>query len=186
MTQVGRALKQFVKDSLRWPVITGTVRAVNGDMCDVDPADGGPTLYDVRLKPAATDGQMGMIAYPMKGSNVVLLRLNGDDNAYAVAQVERIERMHVELAGGATLDLLPNGMLHINGDAHKGLVKVQELRQDLAKVNTFLETLRNALNTAPGGGDVVPFKIALNAALAPLQLPTYATIESQTTKHGGA
>lgn len=186
MNNARKALKRFVTGLQRPPLLTGKVKAVSGDTCDVDPGDGGPTIYMVRLKPAIGTQEVGTITRPKVGSTCVIAELDGNANKYMLVSCEEVDRVLVKLAGGATVEVKNDGTLELNGAQYGGLVKVQELRQELAKVNTFLTTLRSAINSAPGGGDVAPFKGALTAALASLQIPTYNTIESQTTKHGSA
>lgn len=186
MTDARKALKGFVKALQRPPLMTGKVVAVDADTCDVAPSDGGPTLYSVRLKPAMGTQEAGTITWPKVGSTCVVAELDGNANKYILVNCEQVDRVLVKLQGGATVEVRNNGTVELNGAQYGGLVKVQELRQELAKVNTFLTTLRSAISAAPGGGDVAPFKGALSAALAPLQVPTYQTIESQKTKHGGS
>lgn len=172
----------------RVPVITGTVQAVNGYLCDVLPSDGGAVLFDVRLKVASNDGEDGCYSIPHIGSQVRLVMLGGNSNAWAVTDVERIERWVLHLPGGATIEAGPTGVVAMNGEQFGGLVKVQELRADLAKVNAFLAALRTSFNSvipSPGdGGGAI--KAAVVSALNAVELPNYQTIESQMTRHGGA
>lgn len=186
MNNARKALKQFVKGLQRPPLLTGKVVSVDADTCDVEPSDGGPTIYMVRVKPAIGTAEVGTITWPKVGSTCVVGELDGDANKYMLVSCEQVDRVLVKLAGGATVEVKNNGTLELNGAQYGGMVKVAELRQDLAKVNSFLTTLRNAINSAPGAGDVAPFKAALTGALSPLQLPTYQTIESDKTKHGSA
>jgi hypothetical protein len=182
-----KALRKFAHRMQRVPVITGTVQEVNGYLCDVLPSDGGAVLFDVRLKVASNNSELGCYAIPRVGSRVRLVMLDGQDNAWAVTDVETIDRFVLHVHGGATVEVGPNGALALNGEQYGGLVKVQELRQELAKVTTFLSTIRTAIAAAPvtpgdGGG---AFKASVSGMLGGLQLPTYTTIESTRTKHGG-
>jgi hypothetical protein len=182
-----KALRKFAKRMQTVQVITGSVKAVNGYLCDVEPSDGGPVIFDVRLKVASNAGEEGCYAIPRNGSRVRLVMLDGQDNAWAVTDVETIESWVLHLDGGATIEAKPNGAVAINGDQYGGLVKVEELRQELAKVNTFLTTLRQAIASAPvvGGDGGASMKAYIASQLGGLQIPTYNTIESTRTKHGG-
>lgn len=185
--RVNKALRQLARREQRIPVMTGVVSAVNGMLCDVRPSDGGAEMYDVRLKVSATDQELGAVAVPVVGSPVIMAMLNGDANAWTVVHVERIERWFLQLPGKASIEALPSGEVHLNGQSFGGIIKVQELRAELAKVNTFLLTLRSTITGAvPVAGDGgAAIKTALASALQSLQLPTYTNIESPKTKHGG-
>lgn len=168
-------------------LITGRVVAVSGYTCDVDPDDGGPTLYDVRLKVALNDAQTGVYSIPRIGSGVMVGLIDANLNKAVVLDVETIERHIILIDGDGKMELLPGGQVHLNGDQYGGLVKADELRNELQKVTTFLTTLRQAIAAAPvspgDGGSA--FKSSLTGAISALQLPTYAQIESTSTKHGG-
>lgn len=183
--EVRKALKRMVRKQLAPEVITGKVVAVFGtDTCDVEPSDGGAVLYDVRLRVSQNSADSGAFSVPKKGSQVVCVQLAMNANNWAVIAVEDIEEHIVKVNGNAELRVKPNGNITINGDQYGGLVKVQELRTELDKVTSFLNTLRNAINSAGAGPDAAPFKAALSAALGPLPLPSYTNIESDKTKHG--
>lgn len=188
MTDVKEVLKRFVKGQQRWPLITGKVKALDGELCDVDPSDGGPTIFSVRIKPAVNNAAFGVIAYPKVSSPCVIGELDGDPNKYVLLQCERIDHMLVKMDGGAVLELRAGGVVAINDDDYGGLVKVQELRQDLAKVNAILQAIQQTFaNWIPTNGDsgVAALKASSNAFTA-LQRPDFQTIESQKTKHGSA
>lgn len=185
--RVNKALKRLARGEQRVQVITGKVSAVNGMVCDVVPSDGGAMMFDVRLTVTSSSDEVGCVAVPMVGSSVIIGMLNGDPNAWTVLHVERIERWFLNLPGKASIEARPNGNVLINGESYGGLVKVQELRSELQKVNTFLITLRTAITAAvpaPGDGGAA-IKAAVASAIQTLQLPTYTSIESQRTKHGG-
>lgn len=187
--QLRKSLKRLVRKELVHAALTGTVKAVDESQytCDVEPSDGGALLYDVRLKVSRSGQDFGAFSIPKVGSKVLVVVLDGNTNNMAVAQVEDIKEHVVRVNGGAELRVKPSGTVTINGDAHGGLVKVNSLKSDLALVNTFLNTLRTAIQSAPvvandGGAS---FKAALSAAIAALQLPTYNAIENTKVKHGG-
>ncbi|HRF82634.1 MAG TPA: hypothetical protein PL070_21415, partial [Flavobacteriales bacterium] len=104
-----------------------------------------------------------------------------------VVAVEDIKEWVLIANGGAELRVKQGGNIAINGEQYGGLIKVQELRTELTKVNTFLTTLRSAIQSAPvaPGDGGAAFKSALISALSALQVPTYTNIESSKTKHGG-
>jgi phage gp45-like len=185
--RVQRAFNKLMDRRTVPSAMTGKVVAVNGTLCDVEPNDGGAVYFDVRLRVSVNDDEAGAYAVPMVGSQVVMLQLGASANSMCVVAVEDIKEWIVKANGGAELRLKPGGAISINGDQYGGLVKVQELRTDLTKVNTFLTTLREAIQSAPvaPGDGGAAFKAALMSAIAALQVPTYTNIESTKTKHGG-
>ena len=186
MEQAHNALRRMVDRRQRPEVITGTVSRVNGLLCDVLPSDGGAELLDVRLKPSSNAGDAGCYAVPRVNSTVTVAMLQGNANVWAVLQVQDIERWVVRVNGNARVEVLPNGVVELNGAEYGGLVRVNELRAELQKVTTWLTVLRNAVASAPvvGGDGGAAFKVAVSAALGPLPLPEYSGIESLRTKHG--
>lgn len=182
-----KALRKLIDRRQVAQLLTGKVTAVNGYACDVDPDDGGPTLYDVRLKVALNNVQTGVYGLPKAGSRVLVGLLDGDENKAVALAAETIEKYVLHVDGGAKVELKPSGALELNGSSYGGLVKVQELRAELEKVSTFLNGIRQAVNTAAVATDNsgATFKSNLIAAMAPLQLPNYSNIESNKTKHGG-
>lgn len=188
MSEAKEVLKRFIKGQQKWPMLTGTIKAVDGELCDVDPSDGGPTIFSVRIKPAVNNNEYGVIAYPKVKSPCVIGELDGDPNKYVLLQCEQIDHMLIKMAGGSSIELKAGGVVNINGDDHKGLVKVDDLRQDLAKVNAILQAIQTAFQSwVPVDGDSgVSLLKTMSSQFTGLQRPTYQTIESQKTKHGSA
>lgn len=188
MEQAHNALRRMVDRRQRPEVVTGTVSRVNGLLCDVLPSDGGAELLDVRLKPSSSAGEAGCYAVPRQGSTVTVAMLQGNTNVWAVLQVQDIARWVVRVHGGARVEVLPNGMVELNGAQYGGLVRVNELRLELQKVTTWLSAIRQAIAAAPvsPGDGGAAFKASVSLSLSSLQLPDYSGIESQKVKHGGA
>lgn len=186
---IRKSLKRMMRSELVDAAIAGTVKAVDASAftCDVEPVDGGPVLYDVRLKVSRGGQEVGVFSIPQVGSKVVVLVLAGNVNNCAVVSAEDVKEHVVRVNGGAEIRVKPNGTITLNGDQFGGLVKVQELRSELAKVNAFLATLRSAINAAPvvSGDGGAAFKGALSAAIGGLQLPSYNGIENTKVKHAG-
>lgn len=187
--QANRALKRLARSVQHVPMFTGKVAEVHTSKwtCDVDPSDGGARHFDVRLKVAVNEQDKGAYSVPKVGSLVLVGMLDGQDNALFVIAVETIEEHVIHVDGGGEVRVKPNGVITLNGEQYGGLVKVQELRNDvLLRVNTWLTGIRNAIASGtitPGDGGAA-FKISLIGALQSLQLPDYSNIESTKTKHG--
>lgn len=187
MSGARKALKQFITGVQRPTMLTGKVVRTADETCDVEPSDGGPVLYNVRIKPAINNTAFGILPYPKVGSTCIVAELDGNANKYVLLQAEELERVLVK-TDKCAIEMKADGTITLNGDGLGGLVKVNELKQELIKVNNFLGALRQALSsapTSPGDGGST-FKGAVTAAIASLQLPTYQAIENTKVKHGGA
>ncbi|WP_400192821.1 hypothetical protein [Hymenobacter sp. B81] len=76
--KVRRLLNELVPQPKRY--IEGVVKSVSLDdlTCEVEPADGGAELVDVRLRSVIDGGQDGFLMIPVVGSDVTVAMLDED------------------------------------------------------------------------------------------------------------
>lgn len=184
--RANKALRQLMDRRIPVVVFNGVVKSVSGFTCDVEPIDGGPVYYSVRLRVSQNDSDTGVYQIPNQGSDCVVARLGANENNLYLISAEDVKEYVIKVAGGAEIRVGQNGITSINGEQYGGLVVAQELRTELAKVNTYLTTLRSAIQAAPvsPGDGGAAFKASLASALSSMQIPTYTNIESTKTKHG--
>lgn len=144
--------------------IPATVIAVNGHTCDVDPINGGATIFDCKI--TAGDGTTGILINPKIGS-VVIVTMLSKNNAY-VALYDEIDS------------------IQFRDGSFGGLAKTQELKTQLDKTNEVVNALVNALTTfTPVSGDGgAALKTFATSALAGKSVGDYANIENTNIKHG--
>jgi hypothetical protein len=109
--------------------------------------------------------------------------VNNDPNDTCLIQVSEAQAVIVSV--GETVMKVDEAGVVVNGGANGGVVKVDALVQELAKVTTFMTTLRTAFSAAvpvPGDGGAA-VKAAIMTALQPLQLPEYTSIADEKLKH---
>lgn len=75
-----------------------------------------------------------------------------------------------------------------NGGNNGGLIKIEELKNELAKYTQLLQAILSVINVLPGinepgNGAPSAFQAALKTAVTGKQLPTFTTIENTTIKH---
>ena len=145
--------------------------------------------YDVRLKAVLADGNgRGIIAYPVVGSQVSIVVLDGVDTMLFVSQMSDIESYLVKADNGVSIELTAAGKLLLNGDAFGGLVKVAELQRQLAKTNAVVAAMKTVLTATPGRVPVqvdgIGLKAAMNTALLGKALGDYTQLENLNVKHG--
>ena len=131
--------------------------------------------FHVRLKAVLVDGNgRGILAYPVVGSMVSIVLLDGIDTMAAVVQMSDIESFTLVVDNGVSLELTAAGQLHLNGDSLGGVVKVEEVVKRLnaleRKMNTHIHTVATLPTTVPVG--------------TPITLTQVADLENANVKHG--
>jgi hypothetical protein len=189
--EIRDALRGMVREMLIDGALQATVKSVDkqagtivatGLKEDID-------YHDVRLKAVVADGNgRGIIAYPVVGSQVNIVVLDGIDTMMFVSQVSDIESYLVKADNGVSIELTAGGKLLLNGDGCGGLVKVQELKAQLAKTNAVLSAIKGVLTATPGWvptqADGIALKAAMNTALAGKTVGDFTQLENPNVKHG--
>jgi hypothetical protein len=151
------------------------VQSVNKDLnsCEVAPLNGDADLLSVRLN-SVGDGNAKIVFYPSVDSLVFVTLIN-DFQAFVSCFPTEVEEIKIECE-----------KVVFNGGDLGGLIKIEELKSELDKINQILQAFLNTLQTPinePGNGAPSAFQSALNAVLSGKQLPTYNDIEDQKIKH---
>lgn len=120
------------KQLQRFSLLTGTVKAIEGDTCTVDDYE------DVRLNAVINTLESQFTVYPKIGSIVVLGRLKDSDNMFVVRTTE-VDKVTIKI----------NGLLFEMTD---GKFKIKNNGANLkAILNTAFDRLNNAIITTPSG-----------------------------------
>lgn len=113
-------------------LLTGTVKAIEGDTCTVD------AYEDVRLNAVIDTLESQITVYPKIGSVVVIGRLNDSDNMFVVCTSE-IDKVTIKI----------NGLLFEMAD---GKFKIKNDGANLKEIlSTAFNQLNNAIITTPSG-----------------------------------
>lgn len=170
MEKVRKQLLRFVQEQAVIPAKVGTVVAVDTSklLIDVDPLDGGPTMFNVRLVVSESGPKTsGVVTLPKNGSEVIIGQMQaGTWFLIKAAVVDNI---------------------WLNGDAMGGLVDWPKAKQELEKMTLRIDAIINAIKASPvtpsDGG--ATFKAALITALDALQVKeSFKNLENKTVKHG--
>ena len=150
--EIRAAIRDTVREMLTDGAVLATVKSVDkeantivatGEKEDVD-------YFDVRLRAALDDDQgQGVVAYPVVGSTVSIVLLDGLDTMAFVAQMSAIESYKLTVSSGVSLELTQGGKLLLNGDAFGGLVQVDELVKRLNKLEERMLTHQHLVGKAP-------------------------------------
>lgn len=137
----------------------------------------------------------GFCAKAKKGRTAVLCQ-GGNAGSYIFLPIASVEGApdlrdgDVALwtaGGGFIVCRAADKTLELNGTEYGGIIKIEELKNELEKINTFLkkfvETLKTAV-TEPGNGAPSALQQALNTALSTLPFADFTQIENEKVKHG--
>ena len=187
--EIRDALRGMVREMMMDGALQATVKTVNkqagtivatGLKEDID-------YFDVRLKAVVADGNgRGIIAYPVEGSQVSIVLLDGIDTMAFVSQMSDIESYLVRADNGVSIELTADGKVLLNGDGFGGVVKMQELKTQLDKTNEVVAGMKKALDTwvpVKGDGGTV-LKTLMTTALAGKTLGSFGGLENPNVQHG--
>lgn len=166
-------IQALAKEELEIYSIRGKVTVVNEDSrtCDVEPLDGGAEIFDARLQ-GATGGSSGIVVIPKLNSEVIVSFLSEDLGFIALTtEVDKI--------------LIDTPEITINGGSNKGLIIVDLLAAEIAKLNANFELIKTTWTSAvpvPNDGGAA-IKTAFTSALAAIQAADLSKVTNEKIKH---
>lgn len=91
LTEIFKAAMQSAgKNKGKFTLFVGVVKSIDGDVCAVD------DLVNVRLNAVIDDLESQFTIYPVVGSNVVIARLEAEDDAFVVG-VSEIDKVTIKI-----------------------------------------------------------------------------------------
>jgi hypothetical protein len=163
---------------------TATVIEVTESEYTCTVQSGEDTPYIARLKAVLeVENTDGFILIPAKHSEVIVTEINIGE--YAVIGYSKIEKILLKTES-TQIAMNKNGIVFNEGN-FGGMIKIQELKSELDKINQILQAILSVISgapvTEPGNGNPSALQQALNSVLAGKLLPTYANIENNKVKH---
>lgn len=158
MTDIYTEIKNKIRgmNGQRTPLLlTGQVESVDGETCTVTVGD--LKLTDVRLRSVVNGEDSKLLITPKKDSYVTLIDLSGELRELEVIGYSEIETIDIETDGDINIkckgdtNLDCDGTVTFNGGDHDGLVKLQELKDNLNSIKNYLSALKSAINTGLNG-----------------------------------
>lgn len=165
-------------------LVAKVVRVDNDNLvqCEAD----GLEIPDVQLRPIATGSNKAVLVIPKKNSIVLIGSIEGRQE-FIVLSVAEAEKVLMKV-GDMTLDVLSK-VINLNGDQFDGLVKVNELKENLKSLKQYVEALKlatsNGLNavgvgvSANGGTAKAAFETSMSGKII-----TIKEMENTNVKHG--
>jgi len=136
-------------------LLTGKVESVGDETCTIIVGD--LKLTDVRLRSVVNGESSKLLIKPAKDSYVTIIDLSGELRETEVIGYSQIEAIDIETGsdininckGDTNIDC--DGTVTFNGGDHDGLVKLQELKDNLNSIKNYLSALKSAISTGLNG-----------------------------------
>lgn len=164
----------------------GSVTAVDGQTCTVQPQGGGAEVANVRLRPVADGQNTGLTVVPTVGSLVLWCWLDTQQQGAAVLAVAAPDSAAFRTAD-FTAELAANGILTLNGGSNGGVPVAGDIASQLNRLENKVNALITAFNAwtpAPGdGGTALKLALASWVATNLNPLTSAADLENLDIKH---
>jgi hypothetical protein len=183
--QISEALKRLIKQSNNNNFFVAEVERVDKENFSLDAKleDSDLSISGVRLNPSETAGKT-LLQFPSIGTKVLLAKL--DNTEFLLLSCDEVESVLWENNAGFSMEINSTGDLIFNGGDLGGLVKVQELSNQLNKNNVLLAAVLAVINGAPilEPGNAAPsaLQIALKAAVLGKNLGDFSQLENPKIK----
>lgn len=163
MSQLEQAIKEAVKNIIGQHQIKAICWGVAKDITDMSctvEREEAPMIYDVLLNAVDDDLQSYVTVYPKEGSNVLVAIIENLKTEAVVVRCSEVEKVKVKI-GEQTLIVDKDGFT-FNEGANKGMVKIVEMVDWMAKIYTDIQTLKASLQTHPVAGNGSPLALPFN------------------------
>jgi exosome complex RNA-binding protein Rrp42 (RNase PH superfamily) len=180
----GSLVRLLSTDNNETTIVVARVKSINAtsNTIDATPIAGGADILDARLRVSEGDSGSMIVVYPKKNT-FTLITLTPEGN-FVLAIDEWSELLitdqtafEVRLSGGK--------MVFNQAENSSDLLILPRLLQELTKVSTFMEVVKNTINSAvpiPGDGGAA-IKTALVAALNTTQALSLDGLGNDKIRH---
>jgi hypothetical protein len=158
--QIGEKIRAIAGTGSKQPVVfPALVESVKGGTCSVK--IDGLVITGVRLRAVINSSTEQLLVTPKVGSYVLVVDLSGGNyRNLAVISCSEITGINIKV-GGTTAVINAEGIT-FNGGGLGGLVKLQELKENLNNLKQYVEAMNSAL---PGAFSAIGASSAANGAL---------------------
>lgn len=141
LSEIKKSIKKITSGERMCRIFTAKVVRADGETCEVDYE--GLRLTDVRLRAVVNGEESGVMLTPKAGSYVTVADLSGDLSQTVVIGFSEVE----------SVDITAGGEIHLNGDSFGGLIRIEDLVNDLSNIvntfNTHTHTVANGVAAIP-------------------------------------
>lgn len=169
MSWLRTEIEKIVKEVVPYSFTIGILRKLEGGKATVEPVNGDPMLYGVKVK--LNTSVQGWEVVPKIGSEVLVGCVNGNEKNLFVAMFSEVEEVKIKGDANGGLTITPN--------------LVAELNKMKARIDQIYTTFSTAVVPAPppdaGSGIIATMKVAM---AAPLPIENFNNVENKKVKHG--
>lgn len=138
--------------------------------CDAEPVNGSATRYSVRLRSVIDGSSSGVVLFPAVGSQVIIGAIESNMRNWMVIQYSEVDEVQ------------------LRGDAYNGLVKLDQLNQNLDTIKQYLQALVVNITTQLAAIDTPTFGVpttapAFQSSMEAVPL-VFVNMENPKVKHG--
>ncbi len=178
-----RLIHQWHKDNTPLLIQSGEVVLVEGNTCDIE-TEKDVVIYGVKLNAISTEISNNHQIVPKVGSIVLFGLVENNPSDAVVIAYSEIEKIEVKIEDNSFL--IDNKGHVFNGGNFGGLIKIQELTKQLAKMTTRIDGIIDAINKGvpvPQDGGTA-LHISIKTALTTLvDVEDFGGIENEKVKH---
>ena len=146
LSEIKRSIKKITSEGRTCRIFTAKVVRADGETCEVDYE--GLRLTDVRLRSVVNGEESGVLLTPKADSFVTVADLSGDLTQTVVVGFSEVE----------SVDITAGGEIHLNGDSFGGLIRIEDLVNDLNNIVSAF----NSHTHAVAGGVASPTELPMN------------------------
>ena len=183
-SEVSMALRGFVENQVTGN-FTGKVVSVDKKAAALTVEFSG-NLFTVKLRSIINNSAMGMVLYPAVGSQVFCVAEGNSSSRFIALGFEQVEEL-AYTEGDITMKINADGVV-FNGGSLGGLVKIEQLKNNIDSLKSYVEAINSALPsafTAIGVGPAAsgPSGAAAYSSSMSGRYITIQDMENQKVKH---
>lgn len=171
---IAESIRKLAGSANAFETFVCEVKSVDGATCTVTRVLDGLEIADVRLNCHITENE-GIVVTPKINSFVLVTNIDG--RQHFVSQCSEVEKITIDC----------DSEIIINGGDNKGIVKIQELDNNLKKLKSYIENIATATATAmapmsalDSGASVTTFNTTVQGLKASFQ---WENMEDTKIKH---
>jgi len=197
--EISRGLTKMLKSHSNNEVFTGKVDEVGTNVCKITTPDK-LSFENVRLRAVIDDSENGLYILPKVGSEVVVSKIEGDDNHLLVVGYSDIDSVKIKI-DDSVLNVVAEGFKYelndtsieansdgviINGGDNGGVINIEDFKTQIEKNTAILQAILTVVSTPvkeAGNGAPSAFQAALLVQLTGKQPGDFSGIVDDKLTH---
>lgn len=180
MSDIIDAIRKAVKSQIKPDLLLGKVKSFDSSNWTVDvDLNNGATVEEVTVRSVLNSEDTGLFIKPKVGSRVLCGMVDGKLENLTILVFSEIEN----------IEIMPGQKMKLRGDDYGGLVKLQELKDNLDELKQYCSSLKSAISngmTAIGAGSAASGptgKTAFETEMSSASI-NFGDMENKNISHG--